>query len=50
MKLIENTDDVPEAVPTNVEVVAKVLNAGLGALGTGGRELVLVVVGVVHCK
>ena len=47
------TYDVSEAVPSGVEVVAEVLDPGLGALAAVGREFVLIVVdvdvGVVHC-
>ena len=45
------TYDVSEAVPSGVEVVAEVLDPGLGALAAVGRELILIVVdvGVVHC-
>ena len=48
------TYDVSEAVPSGVEVVAEVLDPGLGALAAVGREFVLIVVdvgvGVVHCS
>ena len=42
------TYDVSEAVSSGVEVIAEVLDPGLGTLAAIGRELVLVVVDIVH--